>query len=291
MMGWILAGLAVATIAEVIKENGNNSGNSTNTESNQQTKYKTNSDTASGGHRRRDYKEILKKIPPLGGVKAGIMNDIKKQRMLNGGAFWHLDELARHVGGKTTTYASYNGKINGAMANGYIDKGISVLLEALEYARQKGDVSEYFYYRYILGKWTNNIEDRIKFLNLMVDYYLIQKDENPPAWIGNGGVDICNDFYTHLSKVNRNSNSGAAEIQVFDELLNYLYYNYITNEEKFEIVLMYRGLLIFLTQGTSFHNTYYGKRHALFNDIRKVSKNYERLKHMWKNAGFYVYDI
>ncbi len=240
MIGWILAGLAVATVGQVVKENKNNSDRSQ-----QRT---TNSEKVNGGHRRRDYTEVLKKIPPLGGAKAGILHDIKKQGMLNGGALWHLDELARHIGGKATTYASYDGKIKGAITNGYIDKGISTMLEAIEYTRQKGDVSEYFYYRYMLGKWTNNQEDRIQILNLIVDYYWIQKDENPPAWILKDSAVLCDDLYTYLLKIDKNTARGTAEIQVFNELLTNLYYIYITNNEMFEIILMYRGLLIFFNE-------------------------------------------
>lgn len=243
------------------------------------------SETSNDGPRKRDYKELLKKIPPLGGAKAGFIHDAKKQ-LYDGGAFWHIDDFARHFGGSVTTYLSYNAKIKNAMTTGRIDQGIETLLEALEYARQKGDVSKYFHYRYLLGKWTNNLEDRVMIIELMSDYYLRQKAEKPPVWVIEDGGMICFDLYTHISLIDRCTENALYELSVYNDLIHFLIEN--TPQNMIDGILFHRGMLVFLSKDTKIQNIYYMKRNEIFSHIKQKCNNYELLKKMWEKAGYHV---
>ncbi len=212
-----------------------------------------------------------------------------KKHIIEGGGFWYAGDVVRHLGGKNNVYQTYYNRIENTFFSQGSKEAAKVAAEAAEYARQKGDMLQFWGFLFEEALCTDNLKRIINISINVCDYCIEQGKAIPPIWYYENGLTICNIHYLAL-KVTDNSRAKDNYTALFDTVFflidadtKFKYY------DRLEDDFYYLGLLVknmdrFKKANTTSHEMKQIKN-ELIGRIKNESSNYSELVRRWKKEG------
>ena len=139
------------------------------------------------------WKDIENEFKNQGPVsKAGFLRDVKKH-VIDGGMFWYIGDVGRHLGGKNLVYSDYYAKIYHFNSNLHTQLAMETALEAAEYARQQGDMLQFWGFLYEAGAVDYAVSH-------VIQYCRVARKAPSPQWYWKNSFWSCDYYWTRYKR-------------------------------------------------------------------------------------------
>lgn len=233
----------------------------------------------------KDIENEFKNMGPIS--KAGFGHDVAKH-VFEGGMFWYIGEVIRHVGGKNNVYNDYYYRIRHHRENMYFKQAAEVALEGAEYARQQGDMLQCWGFLYEAG-YVDYAVFRV------IIYCRVARRASSPGWYWRNSLTSCDYYWSRYKRADSEDERsyclgllGKVALDAYKYVvLTYGECNGVQEGKKLDKACLYVALSQLAEMGNGFvrDSEDCAMQKKVLADVKGVCKDYKSLLAALKREG------